>query len=99
MIDLRAELPRLLPKAIDWAESQQADMLATGVPLSPEQIAMARRIGVAQPENISIKLVTQENLYLCIGISNWPQSTQRPQNNGTIVRMSFFLYDLCDLCG
>ena len=95
-LDLRAELPRLLPKAVDWAESQQADILETGVPLSPEQMAMARGVGVAQPGNIRIKLVMQENLYLCIGIS---QSTQRPQNNGTIVRMSFFLYDLCGLCG
>ena len=58
-LDLRTELPRLLPKAVDWAESQQADILATGVPLSPEQMAMARRIGVSQPENIRIKLATE----------------------------------------
>ena len=45
------------PKAVDWAESQQADILAIGVPLSPEQMAMARGVGVAQPENIRIKLV------------------------------------------
>jgi hypothetical protein len=57
MIDLRAKLPRLLPKAVDWAENQQADILVTGVPLSPEQMAMARGVGVAQPENIHVKLV------------------------------------------
>lgn len=57
MIDLKVELPRLLPKAVEWAERQQADILATGLPLSPEQMVVARGVGVAQPNNIRIKLV------------------------------------------
>lgn len=57
MTNLRAELPRLLPKSVDWAESRQADILAVGFSLSLEQMAMARGIGVTQPENIRIKLV------------------------------------------
>ena len=57
MIDLRAELPRLLPRAIAWAEEQQADILASGFPLSSEQLAMAQGVGVACPESIRIKLV------------------------------------------
>lgn len=57
MIDLKVELPRLLPKAVEWAERQQADILATGIPLSPEQMVVARGVGVAQPNNIRIKLV------------------------------------------
>ncbi len=59
MIDLRAELPRLLPKAIAWAEEQQAGILGTGFSLSSEQAVMARGVGVAHPENIRIKLVDQ----------------------------------------
>lgn len=59
MIDLRLELPRLLPKAVAWAEAQQADILAVGSPLSAEHKVMARKVGVAHPENIRIKLVEQ----------------------------------------
>jgi hypothetical protein len=57
MIDLSAALPRLLPKAIAWAEEQQADILVSGSPLSAEQLAIARDVGVARPESIRIKLV------------------------------------------
>lgn len=57
MIGLRSELPRLLPKAVSWAEAQQADILATGAPLSAEHVVMAGKVGVAHPENIRIKLV------------------------------------------
>ena len=34
-IHLEKALPRLLPKAIAWAEEQQADILASGFLLSP----------------------------------------------------------------
>jgi hypothetical protein len=57
MINLEVELPRLLPRAVTWAEAQQADILATGFPLSSEQMIMAREVGVGRPENIRIKLV------------------------------------------
>lgn len=59
MINLKVELPRLLPKAVIWVEQQQADILATGFPLSSEQMVMARKVGVAQPEKVRIKLVDQ----------------------------------------
>lgn len=59
MIDLQRELPRLLPKAVEWAEEQQADILTVGFPLSPEEITIASEVGVAQPETIRIKLVEQ----------------------------------------
>jgi hypothetical protein len=59
MIDLGKALPQLLPKAIAWAEEQQADILESGVPLSPEQMAMAQAVGVSHPGNIRIKLVDQ----------------------------------------
>lgn len=56
MIDLRKDLPRLLPKAVDWAERQQANILTTGIPLSAEQIVIARGGGAAEPEKIRIKV-------------------------------------------
>lgn len=59
MLNLKAELPRLLPKAVAWAEKQQADILETGSSLSPEQMFIARKVGVARPERIRIKLVDQ----------------------------------------
>ena len=59
MIALKMHLPRLLPKAIAWAEAQQSDILATGFPLSPQQIIIAKEVGVAIPENIRIKAVDQ----------------------------------------
>ncbi|HBA39008.1 MAG TPA: hypothetical protein DCZ05_04500 [Deltaproteobacteria bacterium] len=55
--DLQAALPLLLPRAVAWAEEQQGNILALGFPLSPEQVAVARGVGVAHPENIRIKLV------------------------------------------
>ena len=57
MIDLRTELPRLLPRAVAWAEEQQAAILASGFALSEEELAIARGVGVARPENLRIKLV------------------------------------------
>lgn len=56
-MDLRTALPRLLPKAVLWAEDQQASILASGTPLSTEQMTLARAVGVSHPENIRIKLV------------------------------------------
>lgn len=57
MIDLMPILPRLLPKAVDWAERQQAVILSTGIPLTQEQAEIASAVGVDQPEKIRIKVV------------------------------------------
>ena len=56
-MDLEAALPLLLPRAIAWAEEQERDIIASGVQLSPDQVAMARGVGVARPEDIRVKLV------------------------------------------
>jgi hypothetical protein len=58
VIDLRTALPRLLPRAVAWAEPQ-ANILASGFPLSPEQITAARTVGVSYPQNIGIRLVNR----------------------------------------
>jgi hypothetical protein len=54
---LRAALPRLLPGAIAWAESQAAEAAANGVTLSDVGTGLARRVGVQQPELIRVAVV------------------------------------------
>lgn len=57
--DLLAALPQLVPAAIRWAETHEAAILASGLPLTERGIEIARRVGVAQPERIRIMLVPQ----------------------------------------
>jgi hypothetical protein len=44
--DLQAALPRLLPRAITWAEEREAEIIRNGVPLNPTGFAVARKFGV-----------------------------------------------------
>lgn len=57
--DLSAALPSLLPAAIAWAEQWAADIAASGVPLTAEEAALARLVGVGRPDLIRIKEVDQ----------------------------------------
>jgi hypothetical protein len=59
MIDLAAALPHLLPLAIPWVQSQEADVLATGRPLTVTELALAKAVGVRNPSHVRIKLVNQ----------------------------------------
>ena len=54
MIDLEAELPRLLPKAIAWAEEEAAAALASGMSMSESGLRLARSVGVHFPERIRV---------------------------------------------
>jgi hypothetical protein len=54
MIDLSTELPRLLPKAISWAEEEAAAALAAGGPLTETGLRLARSVGVQFPERIRV---------------------------------------------
>ncbi len=54
MIDLETELPRLLPKAIAWAEQEAAAGEATGAPLNHTGLRLARSVGVQFPERIRV---------------------------------------------
>ncbi len=54
MFDLAAELPRLLPDAIAWAESESSRALREGSPLDAMGVRLARAVGVRQPEHIRI---------------------------------------------
>ncbi len=56
-MDLHLELPRLLPKAIEWAEKQANYTLQAGSPLFGQIINVAHRVGVRAPESIRIMFV------------------------------------------
>lgn len=57
--DLRAELPGLLPHAIQWAEATAEYAAVSGRPLDTGEQEIARRVGVAQPERIRLLVVEQ----------------------------------------
>jgi hypothetical protein len=59
VFDLQAALPRLLPKAIAWAEARATETAHTGTALDETRLAIARRVGVVQPELIRIALVSR----------------------------------------
>lgn len=54
MLDLAAELPRLLPRVIEWAEAQAAEALTKGVPLTESEVPLARAVGVRRPELVRV---------------------------------------------
>lgn len=49
----------LLPKACAWAEEQERLILRDGIPLSPAQLADARRVTLARPENVRLLKVPE----------------------------------------
>ena len=59
MIDLRAVLPFLLPKAIAWAEAEASVAATTGQALTQVQQTIARSVGVAHPDLIRVSLVNE----------------------------------------
>lgn len=59
-INIEAELRRLLPKAIQWAEQEESHALKSGSPLSNEFVGVARRVGVTAPE--STRIMTLDHL-------------------------------------
>jgi hypothetical protein len=58
MMDLAAALPRLLPVAIAWVQAQEADVLASGRPLTASEAALATAVGVRNPDQVRLKLVS-----------------------------------------
>lgn len=59
MFDLAEELPRLLPKAIAWAESVESQALHGGCPLDEESIRLARAVGVQHPDRIRVVYIRE----------------------------------------
>ena len=56
-IDLADLLPALLPRAIAWAEALSRAILQSGAPLTSADLALARSVGVGNPENIRLSVV------------------------------------------
>lgn len=56
-MDLQASLPSLLPKAIAWAERESQRIANSGRALTEREQELARKVGVAKPEQIRIALV------------------------------------------
>jgi hypothetical protein len=54
MFDLAAELPRLLPKAIAWAELEEAAGLRNGSRLNATGVRLAQAVGVRRPELVRV---------------------------------------------
>ena len=55
--DLAEALPRLLPRAIAWAEARCAEVCAQGTCLDNDGLRLARAVGVGHPEQIRTMLV------------------------------------------
>jgi len=49
---------RLLPLAVEWAESRSREILETGTPLTSHELQLARYVGVQHPERVRIKIVS-----------------------------------------
>ena len=58
-LDLRKELPGLMPHAVQWAEATAEYAAMSGRPLDAAEQALARRVGVFQPEKIRLLAVDQ----------------------------------------
>ena len=56
-LNLASLLPAFLPEAITWAEREERRALATGDPLPPSGLELARRVGVRSPEKIRVSVV------------------------------------------
>jgi hypothetical protein len=56
--DIRTALPVLIPKAIEWAETESSFITQVGLPLNETQLTLAKRVGVRQPELIRIAEVS-----------------------------------------
>lgn len=50
-------MPRLLPRAIAWAEDRAAKAAAVGARLTAAEEAIARAVGVAKPELVRVEIV------------------------------------------
>ncbi len=54
---MNINLPTLFPLILSWAETQAARVAADGTPLDEAGLLLARKMGVAHPERIRIRLV------------------------------------------
>ena len=50
-------MPKLLPRAIAWAEDRAAKAAAVGTPLNASELEIARAVAVASPERVRVEMV------------------------------------------
>jgi hypothetical protein len=53
-VDRQLQFEKLLSLAVEWATEQEQRVLCEGVPLSEEEIADARAVGVKDPERVRL---------------------------------------------
>jgi hypothetical protein len=53
-MDLLYQLQILLPLAIKWAEDHSEKIQSEGIPLTQQQIEIAKKVGVSNPEKVKI---------------------------------------------
>ena len=58
-IDLQAQLPILLPRAIEWVKGRSDYVLESGAPLNEPGLAVARAVGVSMPDRIRVSVVSK----------------------------------------
>jgi len=58
-MDLFYELQTLLPAAIKWAEEHNKKVQKEGIPLTTEQIEIAKQVGVSKPDKVRIQEVEE----------------------------------------
>lgn len=58
MMDLQQLLPTLVPKAITWAKGREVEILRNGTTLSPQGVATAQHVGVAEPSRVRLQVVS-----------------------------------------
>ena len=54
-----ADISQVAGLAADWAESYSQQALAQGTALTPDQVAIARQVGVRDPSRVRVRLVDE----------------------------------------
>ena len=58
-IHIRAKQDRLTPLALEWLNETETNLHKTGQPLSEADVAMARAVGVQQPERVRVIILAE----------------------------------------
>lgn len=92
---LLALLPQLLPLAVRWVETQEAEILAHGTALTPDQQEDARRAGVVSPEKIRLCVVREIPVPVDPALSNAAHETGLlgPATAGLALRYGIYIRD------
>jgi hypothetical protein len=88
---------RLLPLACTWAEEQESIILRDGVPLTPNQVEDARRIGVTHSERVRLRVVEEIPLPTHPGLRMAAEMTGliSPMTIGLTLRYGIFIRSDC----